>query len=101
MRLQHDEYSGLACVGSVRCDPRREIGRYEVVKPRHGLLQALRGAVFPDYAIALHRRREVAAPGHTGAAAEILEDDGLSELHRLNVDGAAVAVDDALGRRNL
>ena len=35
------------------------------------------------------------------AAAEILEHDGLAELHRLDVVAAAVAIDDALGRHDL
>jgi hypothetical protein len=80
---------------------RREIGRHIFAEPRHGLHQALSGTVFPDDAIAFGRRREVAAPGHAGAAAEILEDDGLPELHRLDILAAAVTVDDALRRHDL
>src|SRR6185437_16074011 len=70
-------------------------------EPRHGLHEALSGAVFPNDAIAFFRRREVATPGHAGAAADIVEDDSLAELHRLDVFAAAVAIDDALGRHDL
>src|SRR5580692_1960629 len=73
-----------------------------VAKARHGLHQALAGAVLLDHSVALGCRREVAAPGDAGAAAaQILEDHGLAELHRLDVVAAAVAVDDALGRHDL
>ena len=35
------------------------------------------------------------------AAAQILEDHGLAELHRLDIVAAAMAIDDALGRHDL
>src|SRR5580692_3672246 len=73
-----------------------------VAKARHGLHQALAGAVLLDHPVALGCRWEVAAPGDAGAAAaQILEDHGLAELHRLDVVTATVAVDDALGRHDL
>src|SRR5580692_6049391 len=73
-----------------------------VAKARHGLHQTLAGAVLFDHPVALGRRLEIAAPGDAGApAAQILEDHGLAELHRLDVVAAAVAVDDALGRHDL
>src|SRR6202042_701032 len=68
---------------------------------RHGLHQALAGAVLLDHPVALGCRREIAAPGHASPVAHILEDDGLTESHRLDVLAAVVAVDDALGRHDL
>src|SRR5580692_10192981 len=73
-----------------------------VGEARHGLHQALAGAVLLDDPVALGRRRKIAAPGDAGAAsAQVLEHDSLAELHRLDVVAAAVAVDDALGRHDL
>src|SRR5277367_4476346 len=77
---------------------RLTLGRDIVGKPRHGLHQALAGAVVLDHPVALGYRRENAPPGHAGPAAQILEDDGLTESHRLDVLAAVVTVDDALGR---
>src|ERR1700728_3131081 len=79
-----------------------DLGGDIVGEPRHRLLQALVGTILLDQPIALGCRREIAAPGDAGTlAAQILEDDGLAELHRLDVITAAVAVDDALGRHDL
>ena len=93
----HDEYSRLVRIGGARHRSRRKIGRHIFAEPCHSLHQALSGAVFPDDAIALGRGREVAAPGHACAAAQIFEEDGLAELHRLDILAAAVTIDDGSG----
>src|ERR1700744_2564753 len=72
--------------------------REEIGEPRQGLFETLVGAVVLDGAVARGSRLEIAAPGDAGAAAEILEHDGLPELHGLDVAAAAVAIDDALRR---
>ena len=73
--------------------------RHVFGQPRHGLRQALVGAVFLDDAGAFFRRRECAVPGEPGLAAKILEGECLLELHRLDVVAAAVVIGDALGRK--
>src|SRR5271169_2522578 len=67
----------------------------EFGKPCHGLHQTLVGAVLFDHPVALGLRREIAAPDEARLAAEIFEDDGLLELHRLDVVAATMTVNDA------
>src|SRR5262249_19635115 len=71
-------------------------------KPRHALLETFVGTVFLDDPVALRGGRELATPGDTRAATEILENYRLAELHRFHIVAAVVvAINDALRRHDL